>query len=295
MPRIQKRRVRWVLFVLLLAWAGSMFALIDLFLNVEEFDHIRPDAPLYRGMREAAHDMVGERYTETIESEAVGARRVVTVKQTAANGTVTLEKQEILLPGGGRVLHGAWRLSYDDGSKAMEGRYVEGEREGEWVGYHKNGTCAERVVYEGGKPVGIAEFFHHTGGIAQRGEYRQGKRIGSWVSNREDGKPGDEAEYSNGVRHGLTTSWHKTGEVAERGHYADGEPTGAWTYWRESGLRMNEGEFVRGKKSGVWKVWNPAGKVVAEEQWEEGKRVSSTSFAKQRHPDDETPNSGRRS
>ncbi|MHC4974273.1 MAG: HEAT repeat domain-containing protein [Planctomycetota bacterium] len=52
------------LLVLLWAWALLMLVVVDLFLNVDELDNVRPRAPLYRGMRRAAHGMVGERYWE---------------------------------------------------------------------------------------------------------------------------------------------------------------------------------------------------------------------------------------
>jgi hypothetical protein len=52
--------VRPLLLVLLWIWALCVFLVVDLFLNIEEFDAIRPRASLYRGMRYAAHRMVGE-------------------------------------------------------------------------------------------------------------------------------------------------------------------------------------------------------------------------------------------
>ena len=56
----RKRKVRWPLLVLLWAWAGCVFVVIDLFWTVPEFDRVRPRASLYRGMRVVAHRMVGE-------------------------------------------------------------------------------------------------------------------------------------------------------------------------------------------------------------------------------------------
>ena len=55
-----KPRVRWTLLVLVCIWALCNFMVIDLFLNVPEFDGIRPRAKLYRAMRYAGHEMVGE-------------------------------------------------------------------------------------------------------------------------------------------------------------------------------------------------------------------------------------------
>jgi len=55
-----KRRVRPLLLVLLWVWAITVFVTVDLFRNVPAFDRIRPRAALYRGMREAGHELVGE-------------------------------------------------------------------------------------------------------------------------------------------------------------------------------------------------------------------------------------------
>ena len=54
------QRIRFRLLVLLWVWALLVFAIVDLFWNVQEFDGVRPRASLYHGMRAAAHQMVGE-------------------------------------------------------------------------------------------------------------------------------------------------------------------------------------------------------------------------------------------
>jgi HEAT repeat protein len=69
MKRIQqgpsRPRIRWRLLVLLWIWAACVFLILDLFLNVDAFDAIRPRALLYRGTRVAAHKMVGEPIRDT--------------------------------------------------------------------------------------------------------------------------------------------------------------------------------------------------------------------------------------
>ncbi len=58
--RSRPRPVRPLLLFLLWIWAGCIALVLDLFLNVEEFDAIRPRAPLYWAMRSVAHGMIGE-------------------------------------------------------------------------------------------------------------------------------------------------------------------------------------------------------------------------------------------
>ncbi|MCZ6788190.1 MAG: hypothetical protein O7E54_13595 [Planctomycetota bacterium] len=57
-------RIRKTLLVLIWIWAACIFLMLDLFLNVREFDAVRPRARIYRGMRAAAHKMIGEPYLE---------------------------------------------------------------------------------------------------------------------------------------------------------------------------------------------------------------------------------------
>ncbi|MGQ0614420.1 MAG: hypothetical protein ACT4PV_11850 [Planctomycetaceae bacterium] len=71
--RAPRRRVGARLLVLLWIWAGCIALVLDLFLNVEKFDGVRPRAALYRGMREVAHKMVGEPILER-EATAVVQR-----------------------------------------------------------------------------------------------------------------------------------------------------------------------------------------------------------------------------
>ncbi len=59
-----KPRVRKTLLVLLWIWAACIFLTLDLFVNVSQFDAVRPQARIYRGMRAAAHKMIGEPYLE---------------------------------------------------------------------------------------------------------------------------------------------------------------------------------------------------------------------------------------
>ncbi len=79
-----KSRLRWTTLVLLWVWAITVFTVVDLFLNVNEFDGIRPRANLYRGMRIAAHKMVGEPYYDDDFPGVGGAVRLVAVKRDPA-------------------------------------------------------------------------------------------------------------------------------------------------------------------------------------------------------------------
>ena len=118
-----KKRTRPTLLVLLWIWAASVFLILDLFLNISEFDRHRPRAPIYRGMRSAAHKMVGEPYYDS--SQSVAARQ----------------------SGGARVA----RLVKN---RRLHGRLVEGQKEGVWVWRHRSGAKQAREEYRSGRRHG---------------------------------------------------------------------------------------------------------------------------------------------
>ncbi|MHC4956272.1 MAG: HEAT repeat domain-containing protein [Planctomycetota bacterium] len=76
-----RKRIRPALLVLLWFWAICIFFVLDLFLNVTELDAVRPRSRVYEGMREAAHELVGERYKRPAELESDGELRLVSPEQ----------------------------------------------------------------------------------------------------------------------------------------------------------------------------------------------------------------------
>ncbi len=96
-----RRRVRPLLLVLLWIWAGCIALVLDLFWNVAEFDGVRPRAPLYRGMRAVAHEMVGEPlYEEVLPTGPQAARTEPTLP--APRGDARLLARPVSRHPGGR-------------------------------------------------------------------------------------------------------------------------------------------------------------------------------------------------
>lgn len=83
--RREVRGVRPLLLVLLWIWGASCFLVVDLFLNAEELDTARPRSRLYEGMREAAHEMVGEPYSCPF---ALSGRQISMAEDTVVTRTI---------------------------------------------------------------------------------------------------------------------------------------------------------------------------------------------------------------
>lgn len=260
-----KRRVRWTLLALLWVWAGCVFLVIDLFLNVEEFDGVRPRARMYRAMRHVAHEMVGERSRDPeFESVAPVAVGGVTARAGGPEGFQT--------------------LVYADGAKAEEGEWRAGRREGDWVFYHPDGSVAARERYEAGGPAGETVRYHQNGSRAERGIYAEGKREGDWVSWHGNGSRAVEESYANGEREGSYRAWHPDGSPAAAGEFVGGRQRGQWVEYDPEGDRTREGQFVAGQMQGLWRHWDGCGKVLSEEVWEAGKKIREVSYEREAHP-----------
>lgn len=72
-------RIRPLLLALLWVWAGCVFLVLDLFLDVPAFNGLRPRSSLYSGMRAAAHRMVGT----ALEDQGSPSPRVATPDREA--------------------------------------------------------------------------------------------------------------------------------------------------------------------------------------------------------------------
>ncbi|MEE8104180.1 MAG: hypothetical protein V3T86_01445 [Planctomycetota bacterium] len=82
MEHTGKQRIRPRLVILLWIWAVLIFTVVDLFLNVTEFDAVRPQVRWYRAARFTAHKMVGEPYRERDEFATSPDRAPVLVVAT---------------------------------------------------------------------------------------------------------------------------------------------------------------------------------------------------------------------
>jgi len=74
-----------------------------------------------------------------------------------------------------------------NGSKRMEGDFVNGKREGEWLSWHPDGTIWSKGFFKNGKRTGKSRIYHSNGKLYMKGEYLDGKKIGEWMVFDEDG------------------------------------------------------------------------------------------------------------
>ena len=81
----------------------------------------------------------------------------------------------------------------------MEGNYVNGEKEGEWVGYYENGTLRAKGNWVDGKQEGKSVMYYTNGEVWAEGNYVDGKKEAESVMYRSTGEPYDVDTYKDGV------------------------------------------------------------------------------------------------
>jgi len=249
----KRRGIRPVLLVLLWMWALVMFLVVDLFFNVDEFDHVRPDAPLYRGMRKVAHDLVGERFEdEDLAGGSVAVAAAPEARQPAIPNPYIDRKS---VPSGTRPPravrthkrtrfrnHGTWTQWNLPGMKPGAGQHNDkGRKEGTWTWAYDDGTKREERPYSDGVLNGAVKAWFPGGQQQTEEHYARGKRTGTW-------------RY-----------WHGNGQLAAQQQYKDGLPDGEWAMWHSDGQRSMKGAYRKGSPSGTWSFWDEHGAIIKED------------------------------
>lgn len=114
---------------------------------------------------------------------------------------------------------GPARTWYDDGAVRTEERFREGQRDGAFVEYHRNGRKA------------------------REGAYARGQRTGRWVVWHETGAPEEEAAFRDGVRDGPFTAWWPEGKVRTRGRHCGGAQCGRWVTFDRDGRELGAVDY----------------------------------------------------
>jgi len=254
--RSGKRRVRPLLLVLLWVWAISVFVTLDLFLNISQFDVVRPRAPFYEGMRWEGHEIVGEPYKPPAGEPVVVAVTPVEEERTARPERVVGGTDTTL--GESTVRHGGFTQWNDPPGKA-EGEYKNGRRQGTWTWRWQDGRVRETREYVDGKLNGITASFFADGKHEVLERYADGRPDGTWSSWHPNGQRASVEHYENGVLQGDATCWYANGQVRVERSFDHGEPAGRMTAYHENGQKAEEGRFEGGRETGVWTSWDERG------------------------------------
>jgi antitoxin component YwqK of YwqJK toxin-antitoxin module len=270
-----KGGIRWTLVVLLWAWAVVIFVVIDLFLDVEEFDGIRPRVSTYRGMRRAGHELVGTAYRDPVEAAEIRAKLPALPPRTSAPVERRGRVLHRYLPRGAmnvHAKHGGYTQWTDPPGKG-QGQYENEMRHGTWVWSWPSGVKREQRVYQRGVLNGNVTCWYENGQRKASEEYRSGKPVNGWKTWHSDGTLASEEWYEDGALHGDVRQWHANGQPAAEAVYEHGVPLGKLTLWYDDGRVKETGRFADGKRDGVWTTYSPGGELVKRATFTAGKKM----------------------
>ena len=156
-----------------------------------------------------------------------------------------------------------FRQLYFGGSDQVKesGHYEDGQKEGNWQEFHRNGQVASKVTYRRGCYVGRVERYHESGRLALRGNYADRPdcvgpvikpyyqpREGVWEYFDEEGflERRETPLQSEQKRRYLEENYDRSGALKSRGPKIEpgrlgaGQKDGSWEYFDEDGNLTNE-------------------------------------------------------
>jgi antitoxin component YwqK of YwqJK toxin-antitoxin module len=120
----------------------------------------------------------------------------------------------------GRALRqGPARTWYDDGRPWTEERFRDGQRDGAFVEWHRNGARA------------------------RDGAFSLGAKTGRWIVRGESGAVEEESEWRAGVPHGRFVSYWPGGARRAEGRHCGGAQCGTWRTYDASGKELGAVEY----------------------------------------------------
>ena len=76
---------------------------------------------------------------------------------------------------------------YTDGTKRIEGEYLDGKRNGRWTYWYEDGKKWSEANYQADVRHGKSTVWHENGRKYFEGNYKSGDRVGRWRFWDEDG------------------------------------------------------------------------------------------------------------
>jgi YD repeat-containing protein len=193
---------------------------------------------------------------------------------------------------------GLWITYHDDIEetkkvKQLEGRYVNGLKNGYFREYDRNGELLSTTKYVNGEVVKNAEelmnvevkqTFHDNAQVEWERTYLNGKPHGVWKKFNDSGQVisgkiydkgnllGEGIIDDEGLKQGPWKEYYQTGELRAEGEYLDGARYKKWKFYFKDGSIEQHGAYLAGgKPHGMWKWYYEDGDILREEYFRNGK------------------------
>lgn len=113
--------------------------------------------------------------------------------------------------------------------------------------YFDNGSKASESHYTQGQLNGMKLVWHENGEKHQEGFYQEGKLHGMSISRHRNGQKIEETNYAGGLENGNYAVWNKEGRKIEEGSYLAGKRDGKRTTWTADGIKEKEETYLAGE------------------------------------------------
>ncbi|MDB9881818.1 hypothetical protein N8368_00690 [Bacteroidia bacterium] len=136
--------------------------------------------------------------------------------------------------------------------KESEKNYVNGQKEGLQMTWHRNGQKESEYNYANGKRKGLQNEWYENG--QKKSESNSGEREGLVTEWYENGQKKSERNYINENLNGLQAEWYKNGQKKSEGTI-NGQKGIRAVEWYENGQKKSKVNFINGKPDGEQAKW----------------------------------------
>jgi antitoxin component YwqK of YwqJK toxin-antitoxin module len=121
-----------------------------------------------------------------------------------------------------------------------EGRNAQGvaKRQGPARDWYEADLVHVESTWRDGQLDGLWVQFHRDGKKAAEGRYRAGEKHGPWIYWYEGGAIEEEVGFEMGRRHGRFVQWWRGGKKRTEGSFCFGLQCGRWTTWNQEGSEL---------------------------------------------------------
>jgi len=174
---------------------------------------------------------------------------------------VTYKNGEIIEDAAESIVLDIRKEFYNDGTIKIIGSYNDGEKQGTFREYDKQGNIINGYIYKNNEKTGE--------GIVDK----EGKRQGDWKLYYKTGELKAEGKYVDGKKEGKWKYYFQTGQKKQIGEYRKGQPHGYWKWYFANGTMQREENYRKGKEDGMMIEYNEAGEEIYKGAYEDGYKI----------------------
>jgi hypothetical protein len=123
-----------------------------------------------------------------------------------------------------RRREGPARVYYDDGAIRVEESFTKGERSGAFVEWHRNGTKAREGTYAAGAKDGRWTVWRESGAVEEESEWTNGVPSGRFVAYWPTGRRRTEGRHCGGAQCGRWSTYDEAGRLLGSVDYGEQTP-----------------------------------------------------------------------